>query len=235
MAHSVIPPITSDLSQRTLSQWAVTLPAASRIFQKHGLDFCCQGNRPLVKACAEKSLSYDEVLGELLGLHPEEQDFSKVELSALIDHVIERFHQTARLELPDLIAMATRVEKRHGERPGCPVGLAQLLEQESRELLSHMNKEEMVLFPLFLAGQGFRAHMPVQVMEAEHQEHGEVLKKIRELTGDLRVPEHACATWRALYLRLIEFERDLMEHVAFEQTILFPRGLDAGSFAEVRS
>ena len=67
--------------------------------------------------------------------------------------------------------------------------------------------------------------MPVHVMEAEHQSHGEALHEMRRLTDNYFPPEGACATWRALYLRLEAFERELMEHIALEQEVLFPRGL----------
>ena len=36
----------------TLADLAVLLPAASRVFHRHRLDFCCHGTRPLAEACA---------------------------------------------------------------------------------------------------------------------------------------------------------------------------------------
>lgn len=209
----------------SLSELAVTLPRASRVFQKHGLDFCCQGKRSLETACAELQLNPRLVLAEILQAQAAPQNYQELSLHQLVEHVIERYHVTARRELPDLLEMATRVEHRHAERPGCPLGLAQLLDQWGSDLLFHMHKEEAVLFPLFLAKKGAQARLPVHAMEAEHVEHGQALQEIRRLTNQLTPPESACATWRALYLRLSEFERDLMEHVAFEQSVLFPRGL----------
>lgn len=39
-------------------------------------------------------------------------------------------------------------------------------------------------------------------------------------------PEAACTTWRALYLRLQELEGELMDHIALENNVLFPKALN---------
>jgi len=68
---------------------------------------------------------------------------------------------------------------------------------------------------------------PIQVMEAEHTDHGENLAHMRTLAGDLVPPPQACTTWRALYLGLLQLERELMEHIHLENNVLFPRALMA--------
>lgn len=214
-----------EVTAQSLAHLAVTHPAASRVFQRYGLDFCCRGERSLADACRDRAVDPAVVAAQILEQGQTLRDWSTVSLSELIAHVVERYHAPARVELNDLIAMAHRVEARHADKPGCPVGLAAFLEQWSSELLLHMHKEEVALFPMFASGAGAAAVMPVHVMESEHRTHGESLATVRRLTGDLLIPEHACTTWRALYLRLTEFERDLMEHIAFEEEVVFPRGL----------
>ena len=94
-------------------------------------------------------------------------------------------------------------------------------------VLEHLAKEEQVLFPMILAGQGRLAVGPVHVMEVEHDEHGRDLQTLRRLTGDMQPPEGACPTWRALYLGLQQLERELMEHIHLENNVLFSRALAA--------
>ena len=92
-------------------------------------------------------------------------------------------------------------------------------------LQMHMQKEEQILFPMLRSGRGGMAAMPIQVMEEEHRDVGHDLARTRELTNQFTPPEEACNTWRALFLGLQEFERDLMEHIHLENNVLFPKAL----------
>ena len=145
--------------------------------------------------------------------------------TSLIDHILTRFHEDHRAEVPRLLAMARKVEEVHGDKPACPTGLAAHLEHMNEELELHMQKEEEVLFPLLRAGRGRMAQMPIHVMEEEHEEHARNLARMRELAHGFVPPDEACNTWRALYLGLEELERDVMEHVHLENNVLFPRAL----------
>lgn len=51
------------------------------------------------------------------------------------------------------------------------------------------------------------------------------LARIRQLTGDLKIPAHACATWTALYNGLANLETELMQHIHLENNILFLRAV----------
>ena len=86
-------------------------------------------------------------------------------------------------------------------------------------------KEEQILFPLIKAGRGAAAAPPIQVMELEHVEHAETLRRTRALTTNLVAPAEACPTWQALYLRLVQMEAELMEHIHLENNVLFRRCL----------
>src|SRR5262249_7474807 len=89
----------------------------------------------------------------------------------------------------------------------------------------HLAKEETILFPMILAGRGRLAGPPIHVMEIEHRDHAENLQRTRLLTDNLNPPPEACSTWSALYLRLDDFEAELMEHIHLENNVLFRRAL----------
>jgi regulator of cell morphogenesis and NO signaling len=129
------------------------------------------------------------------------------------------------MELPRLIYLAGKVEDAHAGKPECPQGLRDLLEEIQTAVESHLAKEEQILFPLILAGRGRNAHMPVNVMIQEHEDHGQNLQRIRTITRNLELPESACATWRELYRSLGQLEIELMDHIHLENNILFPRAL----------
>lgn len=218
-------PLSAD---RTLGELAASHAGASRVFHRHGLDFCCGGSAPLAEAAAAKGLDVSLLLAELRAETERPGAFESWDqrpLGELVDHVLEHFHEAHRAEVPRLLAMARKVEAVHAEKPTCPRGLAAHLERMSVELEEHMQKEEQILFPMLRAGRGRAAMMPIQVMEQEHRDHGANLERLRALTNDYTPPAEACGTWTALFLGLAELERDLMEHIHLENNVLFPRAL----------
>ena len=213
----------------TLAELAVIHPGAARVFFHHRLDFCCGGRRPLDEACRERGLDAAVILQEIDAAAPLDgpgRRWDREPLPALVEHIVTTYHARLRRDLPDLIAMAHRVEARHGGKPGCPTGLARHLEEMHAAVIDHLQKEEQILFPMIVRGVGNRAAGPVQVMEMEHDHHRENLVQLRAMTDDLRPPAAACATWRALYSGLGQLEEELMAHIHLENNVLFPRALN---------
>ena len=138
-------------------------------------------------------------------------------------YIETRYHQTHRAQLPDLAALALKVERVHGDRPDAPVGLGALLQRLIGTLEVHMKKEELILFPAIRRGGGPGIENPIAVMRADHDDHQTEVVEIRRLTHDLTLPEGACRSWTALYDGLGEFLRDLDTHIRLENDVLFPR------------
>jgi len=201
-------------------------PSSTRVFLRHKLDFCCGGRRSLRDACARAGLDPDQILRELdreAALAPADS-WEECSSDELVDHILETYHDRLRRDVQPLIDAARKVERVHADKPAVPVGLADELTELWIELQQHMLKEERVLFPMLRMGvRGAQVYMPVRVMEHDHEAHAEALARIRELTGDLQIPPHACATWTALYQGLRAFEAELMEHIHLENNVLFPR------------
>jgi regulator of cell morphogenesis and NO signaling len=213
---------------QTLGELAAAIPAAARVFHRYGLDFCCGGRQSLEQACAAERLDAEAVLREIeasAASEPEETRWDRRPIEELIHHILDRYHAPLKTEIPRLVDLARKVEEVHADKPECPAGLADLLAEVRAAVESHLAKEEQILFPLILAGRGQTAHMPVQVMMQEHEDHGRNLQRIRELTHDLQIPEYACASWRELYRSLAQLEVELMDHIHLENNILFPRAL----------
>lgn len=213
-----------SFAMRTLGDIARSLPGATAVFRRHKLDFCCGGEVPLTEAAAAKGLSLVEIEAELSALAvacgPAEAPLST---SDLIDHIETRYHATHRRELPELIRLARRVEAVHKDKLEVPHGLADLLARIAVELDSHMQKEEVILFPLMRNGGGPMIGGPISVMLAEHEDHGANLRRLEALTNNFQPPEGACTTWRALYAGVHKLVDDVMEHIHTENNILFPR------------
>jgi regulator of cell morphogenesis and NO signaling len=212
-------PFSAD---QQIGQIAVQLPGATAVFRRLKLDFCCGGQVPLAQACAEKGLNTAAVLNELSALQRSDAVPEAASPSALIDHILDRYHEVHRAQLPELIRMARRVEAVHRDNPHVPAGLADHLEAMHEELVSHMVKEEQVLFPMLKAGTNPFVGQPISMMRAEHVDHGEALDKLNALTNDSTPPQGACNTWRALYAGIGQLGDDLINHIHLENNVLFP-------------
>ncbi len=214
-------------STTTLADLATAHPSASRVFHRYGLDFCCGGRRPLAEVCEERGLDQAAILDEI-GREATTEDQARWDVAPvpdLVAFIVSRYHDRLRDELPQLVALAGKVETKHGQKASCPRGLADHLVAVHEDVLAHLAKEEKILFPMILDGMGRMAAGPIRVMEQEHDDHREALSRTRALTGDLKAPAEACTSWRALYLRLDALEADLMEHIHLENNVLFPRVL----------
>jgi len=219
--------MTTTLETQTLGDLALTRPAAVRVFHRHGIDFCCGGKRTLGEAVSAQGLELQAILDEI-GREEKTGDdtrWDEAPIPELIQHILAVYHEGHRRDLPPLLQMARKVEEVHGEKASFPNGLREHLEHIQVALESHLQKEEQILFPAILAGQGAMAMGPISVMEAEHVEHGVNLAKTRELAHNLVPPEEACTTWRALYNGLEELEREIMTHIHLENNLLFPKVL----------
>ncbi len=215
-------------STTTLAELATVHPSASRVFHRYGLDFCCGGRRPLSDVCRERGLD-EAVLLEAIeresNAEGSETRWDTAPIPELVAFIVSRYHERLRDELPQLVALASKVETKHAEKASCPRGLTMHLTAMHENVLMHLGKEEKVLFPLILDGMGRMAAGPIRVMEQEHDDHREALLQTRALTDDFTPPAEACTSWRALYLRLDALEADLMEHIHLENNVLFPRVL----------
>ena len=216
------------LLQQSLGSIACEIPGATRIFHAHKLDFCCGGQLSLSEAATRRGLDAEAIAAELqnLGaLKGDLQDWRAAPDAELIGHILERYHARHREQLPELIRLAQRVEQVHGDRDDCPAGLTDLLRYMQQELESHMLKEEHILFPALLEGLGQQATAPISVMRMEHEQHGEALQRLLQLTQQITPPADACNTWRGLYRGLDEFVSDLMQHIHLENNVLFSNAL----------
>ncbi len=210
----------------TLGELVAAHPEAAEVLHHHQLDFCCGGHRSIQEACDAAGIQAGALLEEVGRAAPPSgpiPNWVDAPLGDLIGHILERYHEPLRRELPRLVDLAEKVETAHADKPDCPRGLAAMLREVTASVESHLAKEERILFPAIRAGRGPLAGMPIRAMMLEHEDHGKNLRRIREITGDFSLPPHACASWAELYRALQRLEKDLMEHIHLENNVLFPR------------
>ena len=220
----------------TVGEIASTLPSSVRIFQRHGIDFCCGGKTPLATACREHGLSFEDVSNTIeaaaAGPKSQDRDWQHEPLHALVAHIVATYHDALREELPRLEAMAAKVARVHGSKAPHLARLNTIVSELRDDLSAHMDKEEMILFPAIVEREsGVSPHSmalsaPIHVMEHEHDRAGDLIAEMRRITNGYVAPEWGCQTFRALYHGLEELESSMHVHVHLENNILFPRALD---------
>ncbi|QRY80433.1 iron-sulfur cluster repair protein YtfE [Pseudomonas sp. PDNC002] len=211
-------------ADRTLSDLALSLPGSVALLHDHRLDFGCGGQRSLREAASEHDLDLQRLISafDALPADAPAPDWQGAGSAPLIDHILARYHQVHRQQLPALIAQAQRTERAHATHPQCPGGLAEHLTTMQQELEWHMCKEEGVLFPWLRQGIPLtHVQGPIGVMRHEHDEHAQSLLVLAELTDAFTAPADADEDWRQLYAGLETLRRDLVEHIHLENNLLF--------------
>lgn len=225
------------MMQTTVREIARTNPAAVRVFERYGIDYCCGGGRPLEEACREKNLSAEAVLAEVAASGAAEsgdRDWARAPLADLIHHIVNTHHAYLKTELPLLEARMKKVIEKHGpNHPDTLPRLGSVFAALKEELDLHLRKEEMILFPAIEALEATRraapfgtVQNPIRMMEHEHDSAGAALRTMRGLTDNYTAPPEACPTWLALYHGLDALEKDLHVHIHLENNILFPRAAE---------
>lgn len=234
--------MTTTLDTRTsVGAFVVDRPARSRVFEQLKIDYCCGGKLPLADACAKSGLDAQDVLARLLEVDSSAENAGLVEadrmsLTELADHIQQTHHAYLKEELPRLMAMVRKVAAVHGDRYPWMLRVLSTFGPFAEELTQHMMKEERVLFPLIRqidAGQAdpSQSHCgsvanPIRMMEHEHDNAGDALVMISELTSGYTAPADACNTFRATLDGLQQLEADMYQHVHKENNILFPRAIE---------
>lgn len=226
----------------TVSELVLEMPAATRVFEKMGIDYCCGGQRSLADACANAGVEFRDLQIELTLVRraqPTEPNFQTTTLENLINHIVIKHHSFTRREIARLNALSDKVCMAHGENHPELLEICVLFRELGADLETHMRKEERVLFPyvirmeaaakqqvpLFRPPFGTVAN-PVRMMMMEHDRAGELLKKIRKLSSGYATPADACVSYKTLYAALEELEKDLHQHIHLENNILFPKAIE---------
>jgi regulator of cell morphogenesis and NO signaling len=208
-------------------------PQAIEVFKNYRIDFCCGGNRPLGEAIREQNLNPNEVLNQLEAIQPhlinQLTDFNEMSNSDLVHYIQKTHHDYLHKILPELSELTTKILRVHCRNHGDSLfKVHSLFHQLKTELEQHLIKEEELLFPLLKGVEGnlddanfIRRY--VAETEEEHESAGKILKELRQITNDYKLPNDACTTYRLTFQKLKELEADLFQHIHLENNILLKR------------
>lgn len=219
---------------QTVGDIVSIMPKASEVFRKYNIDFCCGGNRPLKEAISEQKLNEQEILEKLDEAYEETRkftdsvDFRKMSPSELIDYIESTHHVFVKGILPEISELTTKILRVHGPTHSELFKVHKLFHNLKTELEQHLIKEEEILFPMIKQYDSEpsrelldRIKKVMKETEDEHETAGGVLKELRKITEEYKVPEDACSTFCTTYQKLQELESDLFQHIHLENNILF--------------
>ena len=233
----------------TVRQIVGRYPQTRRVFEKHGIDYCCGGKLALEDAAKQVQTNLQTMIGDLNTAiqtapderKPDEKDWYSSPVPQLVAHILDVHHAYMHTALPKVRQLVEKVLRVHGPKHGEVMQpVARLYATLDTELTPHLEKEESILFPMILANvtaasgksaataeQSCRSVAgPIAQMQYEHEKAGTVLDELRRATKGYALPTDACPTFAALYEELQKMEADLHQHIHLENNILFPRALE---------
>lgn len=224
---------------------ALEFPQATRVLENLKIDYCCGGDQPLDTACATAGVEIENVIrliaeaGNSTADGNRAFDLTTGSLSELIGYVLDKHHVYTKDEMARLEPLTEKVIAAHGANHPELLTIRDLLRQLFTDLRQHMFKEEQILFPYVL--ELHRAQMlkrpapfapfgtvnnPIRMMMMEHDTAGDLLREMRTLSADYRVPGDACISYKTLYEAIEAFEQDLHQHIHLENNVLFPKAVE---------
>ena len=232
-------------TERTVRDWALEHPEATRVFEKVGIDYCCGGGKSLEQACIGANVSVDEVIDSLelaqeaARTQQKDRNWQREPLADLVAHINSTHHKYTREEIARLGPLFDKVVSVHGNNHAELESVRAAFRGLAQELTMHMMKEETVLFPYIVRMEESviqketvlpppfgSVQNPVSMMMHEHDSAGEALRTMREASAGYTAPGDACISYQTLYKALADFEKDLHQHIHLENNILFPRAIE---------
>lgn len=215
----------------------------AQLFKKYDIDFWNGGHQSLEAACEKAGIAVNDLLEELNLITDRDYkfglNFKSWDLEFIIDYINNTHHVYVAGNRRFLLDLAGKVAAKHGSTHPETIKVAEVFSRIEPDLASHMHKEEVVLFPMIKqlvqaerAGTGLSElngrsiEKGIFMAESEHEQAGLDFQELRQLTGEYKVPEDACNSYRILYEKLLEFETDLSQHIHLENNILFPRAVE---------
>lgn len=227
-------------ADRTIGEIVADDYRTARVFEDHGIDFCCGGKIALSEICRDKGIELDVIERELAAVKVASLDrslnYSAWELSFLMDFIVNTHHAYLHENMGQIAGYTRKIAEVHGSNHPEVLEIAEIFSKIVTDLADHLRYEQEVFFPAIkrcdAAGKSHAVPDATDLesiraglgkLQQEHEEVGEAIHRIRHLAKDYEIPGDACNTFRLTYQKLKEFEDDLHRHVHLENNILFPK------------
>jgi regulator of cell morphogenesis and NO signaling len=212
------------------------------IFEKHNVDFYCEGKRTLSETCAEMGLDVKIIVDEINSIDSEINGdlpkFNDMNLTDLSNYIVDKHHSYVKKTLQSLENNLYAPAEIKNDSPNF-TSLRNQFDLLKVDLKNHSSKEENILFPYIKYLEECKKSddkpkttsfgnisNPINVLESEHKTVRDILTKIKELTQNYSLLEKLSAVQKSVYTKFKEFELDLHIHIHLEDNLLFPKAIE---------
>ncbi|WP_195265063.1 iron-sulfur cluster repair di-iron protein [Clostridium sp. 1001275B_160808_H3] len=222
----------------SLGECVIIYPEIVEKFNDMGLDYCCGGSENLELALKEKNIDVDKFIEDI---NKELEEFvfdnssyinwNERNSEELIQHIINTHHAKTFELLRDIDPLLVKVFKVHyNHLPEVLTRVHKLFGTLKSELEEHLIKEEKILFKKIIEFEATSDEAKKDILKeeiesfiGEHEAAGDILKELAHITDDYNAPEWACTSFKLLYMKMHDLEKDLFVHIHKENNILFKR------------
>lgn len=228
----------ADRTTKTVGEYVTEDYRIAEVFEKHGIDFCCGGQKPLIEVSHDNNLDLEMLQQEIEAATktPMElsENYAEWDSSDLIDHIVKTHHAYLNNNNGVIALYARKIADVHGGHHPEVIEIAAKFDKIVSDMVDHLREEEEVLFPLIKKIESARKsgvfieesdrtaiETSLGNLTKEHDGLGEEIHAIRHLAKDYAIPDDVCNTFVVTYQKLQEFENDLHKHVHLENNVLF--------------
>lgn len=223
--------------------WVARHPQTADVFDTLRIDYCCDGDKSLEKACWENGLEVIRVHSLLQRTIADIDDATiddwlGASLSDLCNDIEETHHAFLKNSLPTVTSLFAQVIELHGDKHPELLDARDYFVTWRNEIREVMAEVERSVFPTIrqLEDTSQPANCNVggvlklmRRITLEHKDIGDALKKARQASSNFVTPKGVGPAYAQLFGLLRRMEADVRHHVHKEEFILFPRVLELGS------
>lgn len=201
----------------SLGAIAAHLPEAAMVFDRLGLDWAVDGYKSLADACDAADIDLAAAMAQLERLEAPRHSWMNRPLHTIISYLVTQHHAPLEGLFASAISVAASLQH---TVPGTGTVLA-MLSMLRDDLVTHMAREERLIFPPILRGDQAWVSTALGRMHDDHIRQVQQLQVIIDATREL-APSPGVDELRRLTGSLYS---TLREHLHLEDHVLFPRAL----------
>ena len=232
-------------AKQTVGEIANREPSTIEVFERLGIQYCCQGEETVEATCAFLGLPVNGVLSELNRVAEANSrmkaSWADPILEVLIGNLLRTRTVLIKQDIPRIQQLAHTVSSCHLEEHPNALRLSYLSATLAHKVTLHFADEAHTLFPkirelelAYVGSSSAKVHTEgirkeFAQMTHEHGEVGDLLSRIQDVTEDYNDSTSTCPSYREICEKLKGLDGEIRQEVHLENNVLFDRALQIWS------